>query len=41
MSASRYAEAVTLDQLEIFVEVVDAGSFTAARPSDSAAPSRP
>src|SRR5512140_539319 len=30
MAASRYADAVTLDQLEIFVEVVDAGSFTAA-----------
>lgn len=30
MALSRYADAVTLDQLEIFVEVVDAGSFTAA-----------
>lgn len=30
MVTSRYADALTLDQLEIFVEVVDAGSFTAA-----------
>jgi DNA-binding transcriptional LysR family regulator len=30
MATTRYADAVTLDQLEIFVEVVDAGSFTDA-----------
>lgn len=30
MATRRYADAVTLDQLEIFVEVVDAGSFTRA-----------
>lgn len=30
MATTRYADAVTLDQLEIFVEVVDAGSFTGA-----------
>ena len=30
MATTRYADALTLDQLEIFVEVVDAGSFTRA-----------
>jgi DNA-binding transcriptional LysR family regulator len=30
MATTRYADALTLDQLEIFAEVVDAGSFTRA-----------